>query len=210
MCIALAWIVTKLKILAPEQNQHKPYHIAPAMHLQSAFCTPEAFITPFSQNTRWQQHSAAEASRRAAGDGLHPPVAARRLRRSAANGVGSGQPEGLEWALFSRGSARRDCTAAASSFDSAGRCGSASNVPLQDEDVPDNHPLRLLDSCARQGRQPMSSDYDRMAVTFISPAVQSSLPPAATCRSAAGRACSARFYEHVKEMHACGTGWHAP
>ena len=55
----------------------------------------------------------------------------------------------------------------------------------------------------------MVFNSDQMSVTLISSAVQSSLPPAVTCRPVAGIACSPRFHLHVKDMHTCGTEWHS-
>ena len=81
-------------------------------------------------------------------------------------------------------------------------------MPPRLEVVPNGLTARLFDSRTRLCRGSMSSDLDQMAVTLISFAVQSSLPLLATCRPAAGRACSTRFHLHVKEMRTRGTWWH--
>ena len=89
-----------------------------------------------------------------------------------------------------------------------GGCDFQWNVPPRLEVVPNGLTARLFDSRTRLCRGSMSSDLDQMAVTLISFAVQSSLPLLATCRPAAGRACSTRFHLHVKEMRTRGTWWH--
>ena len=53
----------------------------------------------------------------------------------------------------------------------------------QAEDVSNTHPLRLLDSRARQGREPMSSELDQKAALSISANAQQVQPNHHTLRA---------------------------
>ena len=130
---------------------------------------------PFSQSLR-QQQRLTDASLRAAGDGRH--VAEVRSQRGEAVGklADHAQPDGLGGGLLSPRSGRRDCATASPSLDSAGRCGLASNVTPQGEDVTNTPHSFLHDSRATSARQSMSSEPDQMAA-FLSRCLRSRCSP---------------------------------
>ena len=116
------------------------------------------------------------------------------------------QSRGFDGQLFSPGAARRGCAACLNGGWLSGGGESASNVPPRLEVVPNGAALALLGIDARRSRGSMSSDLDQMAWLLISLSAQSSSLSVATCRPAAIRACSGRFYLHLKQMDSCGDG----
>ena len=66
---------------------------------------------PVAPGIEWPLKASAEASLRAAGDGLQLPAVGRWRGRSTGKQVNSGQPAGFGGPLFSPWLVRRDCTA---------------------------------------------------------------------------------------------------
>jgi hypothetical protein len=154
----------------------------------------------------WSMEASAEASFRAAGDGLQVPAASSWRGRSIGELADNGQPAGFGGPLFSPCLARRDHAVASLSTWFTGGCEFQWNVPPRLGVVPNGLTARLLDSRARLCRGPMSSDLDQMAWLLISLSAQSSSLSVAACRPAAIRTCSGRFYLHLKQMDSCGDG----
>ena len=143
---------------------------------------------------------------RGAGDGLQVPAASRWRRESVGKVGGNAHSAGFGRPLFSPGLARRDCAVALWTAWITGGCTFGWNVRRVLEVVFCGLAALLFDVGARQGWRLGAKRHGSVAWLLISFGVQSSSPPAATCRPVASRTLIPRIYPQLMEMRACGSG----